>query len=218
MTSTLVRIPNTDAATEFLTSLIGLHPCLTFTMELPENAMISFIGIEIIENGTKIETQVYRKVTNTGLLLHFKGYRGKRYKVDLLRTMLHRAYALSSETEAVDAECDKVRSIFCRLSYPRSHIESVIPTFSLRDPSGPSTKVAERDNIIIRISLLSKVIGYKISPTVQPLFVSRKLEQDLRSKDILVPRGCDPFGQRHGSRPLAGSNPFLSLIGQMRPQ
>ena len=39
----------------------------------------------------------------------------------------------------------------------------------------------------------------------------------LRSiKDILVPRGCDPFGQRHGSRPLAGSNPFLSLIGQMR--
>ena len=36
--------------------------------------------------------------------------------------------------------------------------------------------------------------------------------------DILVPRGCDPFGQRHGSRPLAGSNPFLSLIGHMRTQ
>lgn len=58
---TFVRIPNTDAATEFLTSLIGLHPTLTFTMELPENATISFIGIEIIENGTKIETQVSEK-------------------------------------------------------------------------------------------------------------------------------------------------------------
>ena len=69
---TPVRIPNTDVATEFLTSLIGLHPWLTFTMELPENAMIPFIGIEIIENGTKIETQGYRKATNTGLLLHFK--------------------------------------------------------------------------------------------------------------------------------------------------
>ena len=44
-------------------------------MELPDNAMIPFMGIEIIENGTKIETQVYRKVTNTGLLLHFKGHR-----------------------------------------------------------------------------------------------------------------------------------------------
>ena len=51
--------------------------------------------------------------------------------------MLHRAYALSSETEAFDAECDELRSIFSRLSYPGSHIESdVIPTFSVRDPSG----------------------------------------------------------------------------------
>ena len=62
---TVVRIPNTDAATELLTSLIGLHPSLTFTMELLGwNAMISFIGIEVIEDGTKIETQVYRKHGN----------------------------------------------------------------------------------------------------------------------------------------------------------
>ena len=59
-----------------------------------------------------------------------------------------------------------------------------IPTFSVRDPSGPSTNVAERGNSLIRISLLSKIISYKISPTVQPLFVSRKLEQDSRSKEV----------------------------------
>ena len=93
---TPVRIPNTDAATEFLTSLIGLHSCSTFTMKLPENAMIPFIGIEIIENGTKI---VYRKATNTGLLLHFKSHTDKRYKVDLFKAMLHRADALSSKTD-----------------------------------------------------------------------------------------------------------------------
>ena len=51
-----------------------------------------------------------------------------------LKTILHRAYALSSETEAFDTECDKLRSIFSRPSYPRSHIESVIPTFSVQDP------------------------------------------------------------------------------------
>ena len=97
---TPVRIPNTDASTEFLTSLyLTPPPSLTFTMELSENAMIPFIGIEIIENGTKIETQVYRKATNTGLLLHFKSHTDKRYKVDLFKAMLHRAYALSSETD-----------------------------------------------------------------------------------------------------------------------
>ena len=119
--------------------------------------------------------------TNTGLLLHFKSHTDKR---PFVQDNVTSPYALSSETEAFDTGCDKLRSIFSRPSYPRSHIESVIPTFSLRDPSGPSTNVAERDNSIIRVSLLSKIISYKISPTVQPLFVSRKLEQDSRPKEV----------------------------------
>lgn len=65
---TLVRMPNADAATEFLTTLNRLHRSLTFTMELPEKGMIPFIGIEIIKNRTKIKTKVKRKATNTGLL------------------------------------------------------------------------------------------------------------------------------------------------------
>ena len=62
-------------------------------------------------------TQVYRKATNTGLPLHFKSHTDKRYKVGLLKTMLHRACALSSETVAFSAECDKLRSIFSHLNY-----------------------------------------------------------------------------------------------------
>ena len=68
---TLARMPNTDAAADFLTTLNGLHPSLKFTMELPADNQIPFIGIEIIKNGTELETRVYRKPTNTGLLLYF---------------------------------------------------------------------------------------------------------------------------------------------------
>ena len=67
-------------------------------------------------------------------------------------TMLQDAYALCSVTEAFNAECDKLRSIFSRLNYLRGYIESVISKFSLRDPSDPSANVAERDNSIIRIN------------------------------------------------------------------
>ena len=45
---TLARMPNIDAAANFLTTLNGLHPSLKFKMELPVDNMISFIGIEII--------------------------------------------------------------------------------------------------------------------------------------------------------------------------
>ena len=57
------------------------------------------------------------------------------FKFSLLKTMLHRAYALSSTTEAFNEECAKLRSIFSRLDYPCSLIESVISNFVSRKPS-----------------------------------------------------------------------------------
>ena len=68
---TLAKIRSTEAAADFLTTLNSLHPNLYVTMDLPVENKIPFIGMEIIKNGTQIETQVYRKPTNTGLLLHF---------------------------------------------------------------------------------------------------------------------------------------------------
>ena len=49
---TLARMPSTDAAADFLTTLNGLHRNLKFILELPADNMIHFIGIEIIKNGT----------------------------------------------------------------------------------------------------------------------------------------------------------------------
>ena len=104
---TLARMRNTDAAADFLTTLNGLHPSLKFTMEFPADNRIPFIGIEIIKNGTELETRVYRKPTSTGLLLHFPSHFDKCYKTGLLKTLLHRAHALSSTTEAFHEECTK---------------------------------------------------------------------------------------------------------------
>ena len=40
-----------------------------------------FIGIEIVKNGTNLETQVYGKPTHTLLLLHFQSHTDKRYRL-----------------------------------------------------------------------------------------------------------------------------------------
>ena len=97
---TLARMPSIDAATEFLTTLNGLHPSLSFPMELPVDGRIAFIGMLIVKKGESLETEVYTKPTNTGLLLHFQSHTDKRYKEGLVKTMVHRAYALSSTDEA----------------------------------------------------------------------------------------------------------------------
>ena len=66
----------------------------------------------------------------------------------LLKTMLHRAYALSSTTEAFNEECAKLRSIFSRLNYPWSLIDSVISNFDSRKVASIAERNADESNIV----------------------------------------------------------------------
>ena len=196
---TLVRMPSSDAATDFLTTLNSLHPRLSFTMELPIDNKISFIGIEIVKNRTKIDTQAYRKHPNTGLLLHFHSHTDKRYKEFLRKTMVHRAHALSSTTEAFNQECTRLSSIFTRLDYPLVMINSTI-TETIQSFSFGTREKNEVDNSVVRVSLPFKDqtsvnavkrqmrdLSHKIGITLQPIFGSRKLEQDLKPREIKLP-------------------------------
>ena len=113
----------------------------------------------------------------------FHNHTDKRHKAPLLKTMLHRAYALSSTTEAFNEECVKLRSIFSRLDYTWSLIDSVI--FNL-DSRKPSVSLAGRnadESNIAKINLPSKDqvsansvrrqlrdLSYKIGLALQPVF------------------------------------------------
>ena len=172
---TPARVPSTVAAADFLTTLNGLHLSLKFTMELPADNMIPFIGIEIIKNGTELETCVYRRPTNTGLLLHFHSHEVKHYKTSLLKTMLHRAYALSSMTEAFIEECAKLCSIFCRLYYPIGLTNFTVNMFVQNIATKPEKKTNEGNMIRIVLPLRDQIAA---------IFVSKKLEQDLKPEEI----------------------------------
>ena len=124
----------------FLTMLNGLHLSLKFTIELAADNKIPFTVIEIIKNGIELETRVYRKPINTGLLLHFQSHVKKHYRTHLLKTMLHRAYALSSRTEAFNEECAKLCPIFCLLDYPIGLINSTINIFVQNITTKPEMK------------------------------------------------------------------------------
>ena len=98
-----------------------------------------------------------------------------------------------SQRRAFNEECTKLSFIFSRLDYPWSLIDSVISNFDSRNPS---VSIAERntdESKIVRINLLFKDqnsanavrrqlgdLSNKIGPTLQPVLVSKKLEQDLK--------------------------------------
>ena len=148
------------------------------------------LGFEIVKNGTILETQVYRKPTNTGLLLHYQSHADVRYKESLIKTMLHRAKSLSSTDEYF-----QLHSIFTRLGYPISLINSIIKNFDHGSPTRgqDSTTTDKITHINIPFKDLKstsavrkqlKELNRKINHvTIQLIFTSRKLEQDLKPKE-----------------------------------
>ena len=80
------------AAEAFLSTLNNCHPSISFTMELSSDNKLTFVGMEVLKEGCKLETSVYRKPTNTGLLLHHQSHVDKRYKKSLIKTMVNRAF------------------------------------------------------------------------------------------------------------------------------
>jgi len=68
------------AAEVFLSTLNNCHPSISSTMELASDNKLPFVGMEVLKKGCKLETSVYCKPTNTGLLLHHQSHVDKRYK------------------------------------------------------------------------------------------------------------------------------------------
>lgn len=58
---TLTIIPNENEARQFLQDLNQIHPSLKFTMELENNGVLPFLGIQLINKSPNIETKVYVK-------------------------------------------------------------------------------------------------------------------------------------------------------------
>ena len=100
-------------------------------MECEVDGKLPFLGMEAIRNKEHLETKVYVKPTNTGLLLHYQSHVDQRYKRSLIATMLNRAFRLSSSWKHFVEECDRLKTIFVHLQYPltNSLVDSIISRF-----------------------------------------------------------------------------------------
>ena len=123
---TFALVPDLTAATDFFSVLNDAHPAIQFTAV---NNSLPFVGMVIIKTDNHLNTSVYRKKTNKGLLLHYQSHVDNRYKRSLIRTMLNRAKRLSSSPELFSKECYDPRKMFLKLKYPVKLIDSIFKRF-----------------------------------------------------------------------------------------
>ena len=150
---TLAIMPDLNETNIFLNKLNFCHRNLKFTMEIAEQNTIPFVGMDITKSGNRLETSVYRKSRNTGLLLQYHSHVDKRYKDCLLTTIIHRAHQLSSTSTVFSDECNKLCSTFLNLDYPINLINSVINKFLHNIDNIDAAKITRDDSSTVMVPL-----------------------------------------------------------------
>jgi hypothetical protein len=84
---------------------------LKFTYEINNVNKLNFLDvhINISEDKQSFVTSVYTKETNNGDCLNFLSLCPFRYKIGVIKTMLHRAYCISSTWELFDLEIRRLK-------------------------------------------------------------------------------------------------------------
>ena len=176
-------------------------------MEVENDGMLPFLGTQLLNRAPRIETKVFVKPTNSGLLLHYHSHVDNRYKRGLLTTMLDRAYRLSSSWSYFTEECERLKSVFSKLKYPKHLVDSTVKTFlNLKVADQPpllsksttenTTRVVipfkdQESANIVKTQL--KDLSVKLQTIVQPVFTSRKIAQEFPTsepKPQLIDQQC----------------------------
>ena len=156
-----------------------------------------FIRIIIIIVIIIIMTSVHVKPTNTGLLLHYVTLVENYYNKSLIITMLERASKLSSNWSLCHEECIRLQTLFLQLAYPEHLIYSMISNFitSEQTPAPPLKSTPDLQISTNRFTIQGtkpadsvrkqlKDLGKLLNIDLCPVFISRKVGEDLKHKEI----------------------------------
>ena len=103
----------------FLKHLNNLHLALQFTFEKEENDSLPFLVVLVEKSNTGFLTSVYRKPTFTGQYIRWNSFCPKQRKVNLVKTLVHRALMICSKSK-LHAELEKLKTIFLDNDYPEN--------------------------------------------------------------------------------------------------
>ena len=118
------------------------------------------------------DTCVWRKPTNTGLLLNFNALCPNNWKSGLIMCLLHRAKKICSSTELYVQELKRLRHIFRNNGYPDWFINNTIKKFEKRQNNSPDKY---EPDFLFTIGIpffgkASRVFAKRLTALVKPKF------------------------------------------------
>ena len=112
-----LHFENKPARVEFFQRLNSLHPSLRFTCEEESVGKLPFLDVKVIRTDKGMVTTIFRKPTFTGRYTPWDSYSPTNYKINLVRSLAHRARRICSPS-MIETEMKTLHEIFVRNGYP----------------------------------------------------------------------------------------------------
>jgi hypothetical protein len=116
---------DTCPVSEFHQHLNSITPCTQFTIEKDKDGCIPFLDELVKRENGKIETEVYRKPTDSGLYLNYNSNHPKAVKNGIANLLFCRAETHSSTPSSYKKAVKKVEKILQQNQYPTELIRNI---------------------------------------------------------------------------------------------
>ena len=100
-----------------------LHQNLEFILERPVDGKLPFLDTEVKQISNQLHTNVYRKATDTGLIMQYTSICPKSWKLGLINFYLNRALNICSNFTAFKDELTKIKNLLINNQCPKNLIE-----------------------------------------------------------------------------------------------
>ena len=103
---------------QFFHYLNNKHPNIRFTVEHEQNNTLPFLDVKLERSGQHLLSSVYRKPSFSGLGTSYFSYCCSKFKVNVIQTLLHRAYNICSSNNFFQKEVSFLKQFFSSNGYP----------------------------------------------------------------------------------------------------
>ena len=197
-----ILFSSSDHAPKFLDYLNSKHQNMKFTSELEQNGKISFLDCLVTRKNNKFETSTFRKATFTGLGTSFFSFTPFIFKLNGLKTLIHRGYNVASNCISRTSEFNFLKQYFFNNGFPVSLVQSQIDKY-LQKVNSPNSNNSSIENLYVSIPYFghqSEKFKIEICKIFHKFFNNVKINVILSNKNTIGSyfpyKDRLPFGMR----------------------
>lgn len=195
---------------EFLNSL---HPNIKFTKEEESGESFPFLDIKIQKENNKFSTSTYYKPTHTGVYTNWYSFSPRKYKINLIKTLLFRAWSICSDADRFNHDVGVIKTNLLKNQFPSGLLEAVTRNFiekvSRHEPQDAPIQTVEKKEVLLILPYLGalsesfeKSLQSIISSAYQQVNLKIVFRTTFRIADLFKIK--DPIPKRFKSKLVYG--------------